>query len=222
MSEAIIRMKDVHKTYRLGKVEIRALDGVTLEIQSGCFTSIAGASGAGKSTMLHILGCLDHATSGEVHVNGRNLSEMGDSELTAFRKRNIGFVFQFFNLIPTLTARENVLMPAMFDREKKAEKADELLKMVGMSHRTEHHPNEMSGGERQRVAIARALINDPPMILADEPTGNLDSQTGKEIIDLFRALSREGKTIVLVTHEKDVARFADRIITVKDGKVLDG
>jgi putative ABC transport system ATP-binding protein len=147
---------------------------------------------------------------------------MGDKELTVFRKENIGFVFQFFNLIPTLTARENVLMPAMFDRVQKPEKAEELLQLVGLSHRMEHHPNELSGGERQRVAIARALMNDPPIILADEPTGNLDSQTSLEIIDLFKSLNSRGKTIVLVTHERDIASFANNIITIKDGKVQHG
>jgi putative ABC transport system ATP-binding protein len=215
-------MEGVRKTYTLGKVEIRALDGVSLDIARGSFTSVSGPSGAGKSTMLHILGCLDSPTSGRVSVNGREVARMKDSELTAFRRANIGFVFQFFNLIPTLTARENVLAPAMFDRSIDPGRADELLARVGMAARAGHRPNELSGGERQRVAIARALVNDPPIILADEPTGNLDSQTGKEIIGLFGDFARRGKTVVLVTHEKSVAGSADRIIAMKDGRLVDG
>jgi putative ABC transport system ATP-binding protein len=222
MNESIIKASGLRKTYLMDKIEIKALDGLDLEIEKGSFTSIAGSSGAGKSTLLHIIGCLDHATSGDVIVNGKNVRSMGDRELTLFRKANIGFVFQFFNLIPTLTARENVLMPAMFDKVQEPEKAEKLLQLVGLSHRMEHHPNELSGGERQRVAIARALINDPPIILADEPTGNLDSQTSVEIIDLFKSLNSRGKTIVLVTHERDIASFANRIITMKDGRVQHG
>jgi putative ABC transport system ATP-binding protein len=222
MNEPIIKASGLRKTYLMDKVEIKALDGLDLEIEKGSFTSIAGSSGAGKSTLLHIIGCLDHATSGDVIVNGKNVRSMDDRELTLFRKANIGFVFQFFNLIPTLTARENVLMPAMFDKVQEPEKAEKLLQLVGLSHRMEHHPNELSGGERQRVAIARALINDPPIILADEPTGNLDSQTSVEIIDLFKSLNSRGKTIVLVTHERDIASFANRIITMKDGRVQHG
>ena len=222
MSEPIISAANLHRTYRMGKVEIKALDGLSVDIERGSFTSIAGTSGAGKSTLLHIIGCLDHATSGKVRVNGQDVADMGDRDLTAFRKKNIGFVFQFFNLIPTLTALENVLVPTMFDTSQDPERARELLGMVGLSGRMEHRPGEMSGGERQRVAIARALINDPPIILADEPTGNLDSQTGLEIIELFRELNRKGKTVVLVTHEKEIAKFGEMVIVVKDGRVVDG
>ncbi|MCK5024632.1 MAG: ABC transporter ATP-binding protein [Thermoplasmata archaeon] len=222
MNDVIVDLKEISKIYQMGPVEIRAVDNIGLQIKKGSFCSIAGASGAGKSTLLHLIGCLDSPTSGEVKINGHNLGEMKDADLTKFRKENVGFVFQFFNLIPTLTAMENVLVPAMFDKDQKVKRAEELLEKVGMGHRMEHHPNELSGGERQRVAIARALINDPPIILADEPTGNLDSETGSEIIELFKALNTQGKTIILVTHEKDIANFANRVIIIKDGRLQDG
>ena len=222
MNNSIVNLKNVSKTYQMGSIEIRAVDNVDLQIEKGSFCSIAGASGAGKSTLLHIIGCLDSPTSGEVIISEQNVREMKDAGLTQFRKENIGFVFQFFNLIPTLTAKENVLVPAMFDKDQRVQRAEELLAKVGMGHRMEHHPNELSGGERQRVAIARALINDPPIILADEPTGNLDSQTGSEIIQLFKELNAQGKTIILVTHEKDIASYANRVITIKDGRLEDG
>ncbi len=222
MSENIVELKCVSKTYQMGSVEIRAVDNVDLNIEKGSFCSIAGSSGAGKSTLLHIIGCLDSPSSGEVNISGQNVRQMKDASLTKFRKENVGFVFQFFNLIPTLTAKENVLVPAMFDKDQKIERAEELLAKVGMGHRMEHHPNELSGGERQRVAIARALINNPPIILADEPTGNLDSETGAEIIQLFKELNKQGKTIILVTHEKNIASFADRIVTIKDGRLIHG
>jgi len=222
MNDFIVELKGISKTYQMGSVEIKAVDNIDLSIETGSFCSIAGSSGAGKSTLLHIIGCLDSPTSGEVNISDENIREMKDAGLTKFRKKNVGFVFQFFNLIPTLTAKENVLVPAMFDKDQRTDRAEKLLKKVGMGHRMEHHPNELSGGERQRVAIARALINDPPIILADEPTGNLDSQTGSEIIQLFKDLNKQGKTIILVTHEKGIASFADRVITIKDGRLEDG
>ena len=217
----IVELKGITKTYQMGSVEIRAVDNIDLQIEKGSFSSIAGSSGAGKSTLLHIIGCLDSPSSGEVSISSQDVRQMKDADLTKFRKENVGFVFQFFNLIPTLTAKENVLVPAMFDKDQKVQRAEELLAKVGMGHRMEHHPNELSGGERQRVAIARALVNDPPIILADEPTGNLDSETGAEIIQLFKELNAQDKTIILVTHEKDIASFADRIITIKDGRLQD-
>ena len=215
-----VRLRNIRKSYMMGKVEIKAVDGVDLDIRSGSFVSISGPSGAGKSTLLHVIGCLDSPTSGQVSINAMDVGLMKDKELTRFRKNNIGFVFQFFNLVPTLTARENVLLPKMFDKDKGMTRASDLLEMVGMGHRLEHRSTELSGGERQRVAIARALMNDPPIILADEPTGNLDSETGSEIIALFKRLSQEGKTIILVTHEKDIARYADRVIEMRDGRIL--
>ena len=218
-SDNIVELKGITKTYQMGSVEIRAVDNVDLYIEKGSFCSIAGSSGAGKSTLLHIIGCLDSPTSGEVTISSQDVRQMKDAELTRFRKENVGFVFQFFNLIPTLTAKENVLVPAMFDKDQKVARAEKLLAKVGMGHRMAHHPNELSGGERQRVAIARALINDPPIILADEPTGNLDSETGAEIIQLFKELNSQGKTIILVTHEEYIANHADRIIRLRDGLI---
>jgi putative ABC transport system ATP-binding protein len=219
MNEGIVKLDGVQKYYTMGNVHIKALDGVSAEIEKGSFTSISGPSGAGKSTLLHIIGCLDMPTAGHVRINRRDMGSMKDAELTRFRKQNIGFVFQFFNLVPTLTARENVLLPKMFDKDKDGERADKLLRLVGMEHRADHRPNELSGGERQRVAIARALINNPPIILADEPTGNLDSETSLDIINLFKRLNEGGRTVILVTHERDIARYADTTIRMKDGKI---
>lgn len=216
----VISSSGLRKHYKMGKVSIKALDDVDLTIEEGEFVSISGPSGAGKSTLLHLIGCLDTPTAGKVMIDGHDVGKMRDRELTLFRKDNIGFVFQFFNLVPTLTARENVLLPRMFDRDKQVERAGELLAMLGMAHRLGHKPTELSGGERQRVAIARALMNDPRIILADEPTGNLDSETGKQILDVFRRLNREGKTVIIVTHEPDIAGYTNRKIEMVDGKII--
>jgi len=220
MSRTIMELRNVSKVYPMGEVRITALDRADLRIPEGAFASISGPSGAGKSTMLHLIGLLDNPTSGDVLLRGRNIKGMGDKEKALFRKQNIGFVFQFFNLVPTLSALENVVLSRMFDRDKRVSKARELLDLVGMEHRMDHLPTELSGGERQRVAIARALINDPPIILADEPTGNLDSETSMEILDLFRALNNRGKTVIIVTHERDIARYTSMRIRMRDGKVV--
>jgi putative ABC transport system ATP-binding protein len=220
--KSVIKLDNVSKTYRMDSVSVDALRNVSLDIKQGEFVSIMGSSGSGKSTLLHLLGTLDKPTEGIVYLDGEDISKLSSEKLARTRGKKIGFVFQFFNLYPTLTARENVELPMIInespgDREKRA---NELLKKVGMSDRSEHYPSQLSGGQRQRVAIARALANNPGMILADEPTGNLDSKTGEDIMRLFTGLNKEGKTIVMVTHEKNIARFSQRIIRVKDGTIV--
>ncbi len=221
----MIRCIDVRKVYQQGDNEITALAGITLEIPRGAFTAVMGPSGSGKSTLLHLIGGLDRPTSGELLVDQRLIGQMRDDEVTLFRRTRVGFIFQFFNLLPTLTALENVTLPFILDGRGKAE-ADEqakaLLDKVGLKQRRDHLPEELSGGEIQRVAIARALAFAPPLLLADEPTGNLDSQTGRSILGLLRSINEEnGSTIVMVTHSDEAARAADRTIHLRDGRLAD-
>jgi len=219
----MIRCIDVRKVYRQGKNEITALDGVSLDIARGEFAVIMGPSGSGKSTLLHLIGGLDRPTSGELLVDQRLVGQMADDQITLFRRTRIGFVFQFFNLLPTLTALENVTLPFVLDGRSKQEaeqRAKMLLDKVGLENRKDHLPEEMSGGEIQRIAVARALAFDPPILLADEPTGNLDSKTGESILSLLREINRgSGCTIVMVTHSQEAAGYGDRTIFFRDGKV---
>ncbi|MBI5863672.1 MAG: ABC transporter ATP-binding protein [Planctomycetes bacterium] len=217
----MIRIRGLTKLYRMGESIVRALDGVDLEIHPGEFLAITGASGSGKSTMMHLLGCLDRPTGGEYWLNGRNVSELNDGELADIRNREIGFVFQTFNLINRTTALDNVGVPLFYARKGNTRgPAQKALERVGLGQRSGHRPNELSGGERQRVAIARAIVNEPKFLLADEPTGNLDSRTGEQIMQIFHDLSAQGVTIVLVTHEPDVAMQARRIVQMRDGKIV--
>ena len=222
--QTLVELKNVSKVYKMEKVEVLALKGVNMKIKRGEFVAVVGPSGSGKSTLLHMIGCLDRPTKGEVILDGIDVSKLSDNELSRIRAEKIGFVFQFFNLYPTLTALENVELPMMIvekNRKERKRRARELLKIVGMEKRAEHLPSQLSGGERQKVAIARALANDPPLILADEPTGNLDSKSGKEIVALLDKLQEEkGKTIVMATHMQDIAKFAERLIYLKDGEII--
>ncbi|MDX2199976.1 MAG: ABC transporter ATP-binding protein [Phycisphaerae bacterium] len=219
-----VSVRDLHKVYRSAGHDVHALRGVSLDIRRGSFTAIMGASGSGKSTLLHLLGGLAPPTSGTLLVEGRNLTQMSDGERTIFRRRRIGVIFQQYNLLPTLTARENVAMPMLIDGkplEQFRTRVDELLTLVHLQHRLDHRPDALSGGEQQRVAIARALMNDPAIVLADEPTGNLDSKQAHEVWRLLQRIAREnGRTIVMVTHEAHGAAFADEVIVVKDGQVV--
>lgn len=219
----MIRAINLHKIYRQGKSEIAALAGVSLDIQRGEFVVIMGPSGSGKSTLLHLIGGLDRPTRGEVLIDGRIISQMSDNEVTLLRRRQIGFVFQFFNLLPTLTAVENVMLPLILDGQATAAartQAGGLLERVGLAARSDHLPEELSGGEIQRIAIARGLAFNPPILLADEPTGNLDSKTGEEILKLMRRINREaGCTVVMVTHNREAAEYGDRVIHLRDGAV---
>jgi putative ABC transport system ATP-binding protein len=219
----MIRCTDVRKIYRRGETEITALEGVSLEIPKGAFAAVMGPSGSGKSTLLHLIGGLDRPSGGELLVDGRLIGQMADDEVTLFRRKRVGFVFQFFNLLPTLTALENTALPLILDgcaKGQAEERAGRLLAKVALEKREHHLPEEMSGGEVQRVAIARALAFDPPILLADEPTGNLDSKTGQAILSLLRRINEEdGCTIVMVTHSDEAARYGHRTVYLRDGRV---
>lgn len=218
----IIELRDVKKIYEMGQAEVRALDGINIKINHNEFIAIVGASGSGKSTLLDVMCCLNRPSHGKVLIDGRDTAEMDDNELAKIRGKTIGFVFQTFNLIQRLSALENVALPMWFagrSEENREERAKRLLEMVGLSGRIKHRPSEMSGGERQRVAIARSLANDPDVIVGDEPTGNLDSKTGKEIINIFKDLYKQGKTVIIVTHDREIAKETKKRIYLKDGKI---
>ncbi len=220
----IVEVQDVTRVYQMGKNQVYALNGVSFSIEQGDFTTIMGSSGSGKSTLLNMLGCLDQPTSGIVRINGVDTQKVTDDELTRIRRNNIGFIFQQFNLIPTLTALENVEIPMIFNRiskEKRQVKALKLLKDASLDPEyATHKPNELSGGQQQRVAIARALANDPPIILADEPTGNLDSKTGKGVMELLSNLNNQGRTLIVVTHDPQITDYSHINIRLQDGEVL--
>ena len=223
-NQAVVRLEDVHKTYHTGEVEVRAVRGVSLEIGRGEFTAIMGSSGSGKSTLMNLLGCLDRPTSGRYILDGHDVSRLGRDQLADIRNRKLGFVFQNFNLLPRTSALENVELPLLYGEHRLTsaelrEKANRVLAAVGLAGREDHYPSQLSGGQQQRVAIARALINDPELLLADEPTGNLDSRTSVEIMGIFQQLNARGITIVMVTHESDIAAYAGRNIVMRDGTV---
>ena len=216
----IIQLKDIHKSYIMGKQALAVLKGITLQILKNEYVALMGPSGSGKSTLMNILGCLDSPTSGTYILNNHDVSQMADDNLAEVRNKEIGFVFQQFNLLPRLTALENVALPLVYagtPKKQRIEQAMEVVKKVGLEERSHHKPNELSGGQCQRVAIARALVNNPSIILADEPTGNLDTKTSVEIMDIFRTIHEGGNTVVLVTHEEDIANYARRVIRLRDG-----
>lgn len=222
MSKGVISTKDLVKSYIMGAERVDALKGITVDIQKNEYVALMGPSGSGKSTLMNLLGCLDTPTSGDYFLNDINVSKMTDGELAEVRNRMIGFVFQTFNLLPRMTALENVALPLVYSglsKSAREEKAGEVLEGVGLGDRIDHRPNELSGGQRQRVAIARALVNDPAIILADEPTGNLDTKTSIEIMSIFEKIQANGNTVIIVTHEPDIAEHAHRIIRLRDGLI---
>jgi len=221
-NQALIQLRDVTKVYLMGTQEVRAMDGITLDVFPNEYVAVMGPSGSGKSTMMNIIGCLDTPTDGSYTLNGSDVGDMDDDELAVIRNREIGFVFQTFNLLPRVTCLQNVELPLIYSgmrKRKREERASEVLRDVGLGDRIDHKPNELSGGQRQRVAVARALVTDPALILADEPTGNLDTKTGEEIMWLFEQLYRRGNTLIVVTHEEEVAQHARRIIRLRDGVI---
>ncbi|MEK6913690.1 MAG: ABC transporter ATP-binding protein [Nanoarchaeota archaeon] len=223
-NDSIIELREVSKIYKLGGTEINALSNVNLKIQRGDFIAIVGPSGSGKSTMMNLVGALDLSSKGDIFLDGQNIEELSESNLAQIRGKKIGFVFQTFNLIPTLNAIENIALPMIFHgigRKERMKRADEILTEVNLSHRKNHLPKELSGGERQRVAIGRALANDPEVILADEPTGNLDTKTGLEIMKVFTELNKKGKTIILVTHNLDLIKYVQKVLKISDGEIVE-
>ena len=219
---AILEVRDLTKTYGKGDTIVTALSGVSFSVEKGEFVAIIGASGSGKSTLMHLIGGVDRPTAGSVTVDGNEIFRQSESELAIFRRRNIGLIYQFYNLIPTLTAEENIMLPRLLDNRKPDEdKLRSILETTGLSDRAKHLPSELSGGQQQRVSIGRALINDPVLILADEPTGNLDSKSGREVIDLLKLSNRRyNQTLLIITHDEKIALQADRIITISDGRIL--
>ncbi len=225
MNKSVIKIEDAWKIYKLGEVEVQAVRGINIDIKKGEFVSITGKSGSGKSTTLNMIGCLDIPSKGSIYLDGKNIAHLDEASLAKIRGKKIGFIFQTFNLIPSLNTVENVMMPMIFQGyspEQREKRATKLLEDVGLGHRLTHKPSELSGGERQRVAIARSLANDPEVILADEPTGNLDTKTGEQILALLSTLHKEkGKTLIIVTHDLYVAKKADRTIQLKDGEIAE-
>lgn len=219
----LIEVKNVYKIYNPGENEVRALDGVSLTVDHGEFVAIIGQSGSGKSTLMNMLGCLDVCTSGEYRINGQDVSHLSDDDLSEIRNNEIGFIFQGFNLIPSLNALENVELPLIYrgiGREQRRRLSEAALRKVGLEKRMDHRPAEMSGGQQQRVAIARAIAAAPPVILADEPTGNLDKRSGADVMEILRGLWREGRTVILITHDPKIAESARRVVTISDGKII--
>jgi len=222
MKAPLVRCKDMSKSYPMGPSELQVLFDVNMDIKKGDFIAIMGPSGSGKSTLMNLVGLLDVPTSGDVLIEGKNVSSLNDSEISRLRGEKIGFVFQTFNLISRMTAIKNAELPTIYrgmGRKERRERAKRLLEQVGLGDRLEHNPTELSGGERQRVALARALVNDPSLILADEPTGNLDRKSGESVMEIFKELNEDGKSIVVVTHNPEIARYAQRIINIRDGRI---